>query len=245
MKLVDYNCSTLELIAVATTAWKNFNDHLPHFTQLKSQYHPSYAKERLTELERYRQQKNENSEETPHLLNILLTLSGENCLRKWKSLKRYLLAAYKPMFQKTKLEAAGAKIYAKANKQNWKMLVGLMNAGSLFLQKHRSELLATNKMPSFFPEDFNQAKIEFNQLYARYIQAEKTSCINERIRIEMHNLIIEKLNDMLTDAMEIFEKQPAIQQQFDFDSLIQHIDTESYNTNSLLPMMRDFSIHLN
>jgi len=221
-----YNCSQGELYAVCEIAWGSCRKHLDpvggvaeSFSGFSPDYTLLFIDERLAELAFAENLPDEETRSDKHETDkVLLEDKADDCLSKWRKLKRYIIRAFPKNLLKTKLEAAGKPYYLKASGDNWEVVELLMRTGSKFITDNLAVL--GPKMTATFQTEFDTLKDEFAEMFLNFKHAQQTAFEETEAKITANNICYEALTLMLGDGTQIFEKHPALVKQFIFTNIL-------------------------
>lgn len=138
----------------------------------------------------------------------------------WQVLKVYIIKAFEESLVKTKLDAAGAALYAKASVDNWSAVRSLIDTANTFIAGNLDELTANGNMPADFQTTFKDSGdvcIDLSVIYAK-VNMEKEAATS--IKVDANNAIYASAIEMLKDGQQIFKDDMMMKRQFTFNYLV-------------------------
>ena len=138
----------------------------------------------------------------------------------WQLLKVYITKAFAADMVKTKLEAAGASLYAKASLDNWSAVRNLIDTANGFITNNLEALTANDNMPETFPVTFNEDGVSCIELSVIFAQLNMEKQAATSAKTDANNAIYASVMEMLKDGQQIFKDDAATKKQFTFSYLV-------------------------
>lgn len=215
---MQFGSSQEEFFTIARAILASVLRYLAIFFQNKAKYTEAYvnsiladiaAAEDMPQLAARTEDGKIMREETAKLLNEALAL--------WKVLETYIMDAYPKSERTTRLEAAGAKQYARAKQQSWNHAKSLLSAGKKFIAENTAALEANENMPKSFPEKYNNAEMAFTAMYEKYAAEKERQTVDTSDRNNAIAKIFETIQGVCRDGQAYFEGSPEKQELFVFE----------------------------
>ncbi|MGH2647671.1 MAG: carboxypeptidase regulatory-like domain-containing protein [Ginsengibacter sp.] len=218
---VNYGVPQEILYSVCLAAWNLCSQYLDQFTALKAYYTGAFVTDALQAVQDAKQLP-ESRQTVAYRKEARINLA--NATRQvqdnWQLLKVYITKAFDADMVKTKLEAAGSALYAKASVDNWSAVRSLIDTANTFISGNLDALTANNNMPAAFQPSFSEdgtACIELSVIYAR-VTMEKQMATS--VKVDANNVIYASAIEMLKDGQQIFKDDAATKKQFTFSYLV-------------------------
>jgi hypothetical protein len=148
-----------------------------------------------------------------------LVLVAAVCLKRFRSLKRYIATAY-PSNPSQALNSAGWGYYTDASNQSWADVSSLCEASIKFIGEHLSELTAGNNMPvgfqQMFIDSFDIYTTTF-KLFDQRLQAARTG--TESKLVANNDLYHTVMDYFCLDGQNIFEDSFAISREYSYEAV--------------------------
>jgi hypothetical protein len=209
------------LYTVCIAAWNLCRQHLSKFTSLKAYYTQAFitnalgAVQAAKQLSEIRQSIAVRKEARINLINATRQVRNN-----WQVLKVYIIRAFEASMVKTKLDAAGASLYARASMDNWSAIRSLIDTANTFIAGNLDELTANGNMPTDFQTTFKasgDACIDLSVIYSK-ANMEKEAATGTKA--DANNAIYGSVIEMLKDGQQIFKDDAIMKRQFTFSYLV-------------------------
>lgn len=216
-----YSTSQEILYIVCIAAWNLCKQNLEKFTALKAFYTEAFITNALQTMKDAK-----NLPESIHTIakrkeaRINLMKSTKNVRANWQVLKVYITKAFDPSLVKTKLDAAGKAMYAKASVDNWSAVRSLIDTANVFIAANLKELKANENMPKDFQAKFKAAGDACVELYKTFASTNLDKEMATSVKMDANNAVYASLIEMLKDGYQIFTNDTMIRKQFTFSYLV-------------------------
>jgi hypothetical protein len=212
-----FKCSQAELYSICRYGWNSCIDFITLFAFFMAKYDPAYIASMLAQIDAAEALPDASKRKTAHQQDRkLLKKTAKNCLLLWRTLHRYILAAFPVEYQKMMCEDAGISYYEKASQYSWEDVIALMTAGNQFIDTHLAELSANNVMPSTFQATFNGTLVDLQTRQTKFFASEDIAKAQTKAKAEANKAIYLMLMEMFKDAQIVFANDPDNARRFTF-----------------------------
>lgn len=216
-----YECTELELYAIAELGYNNLEGDLAAFAAVSTKYTAAF----LTALRKTRTAAmalpDEEARNVEHevLRNKLVKDLLPPVLDNFNLLKGYIKDGWPDENPEPRYEAAGGKKYPKAAQKNWENAEGLNESMKKFINAHTAKLTDPGGMPDTFPPKVIADDGNFSTSYDLFMQARETSPARAE-KVNANNLLHKELMNVLEDGAErVFRNDAAKQKNYVFATL--------------------------
>jgi hypothetical protein len=209
------------LYTVCLAAWNLCSQNLLKFSTLRSFYTKAFISGAVNAVQAAKQlpstrQTIAGCKEA----RINLVSATRQVRTNWQVLKVYIIKAFEEDLVETKLDAAGAALYARASADNWSAVRSLIDTANIFIASNLAELTANGNMPADFQttfKDSGDACIDLSVIYSK-ANMEKEAATS--VKMDANNAIYASVMEMLKDGQLIFKDDVMMKRQFTFDYLV-------------------------
>lgn len=218
----EYHCPQKDLYTIVKLGWANYDSHLADFSLFKTTYDAQLAIDQRAALVAARLLPDETTRADIHKsLRLEMLPMGLECVELWSNMSSYIRDAFPEDQYATKRLAAGSDYYEAAMNEDWESLSELMSKGLKFAGDHSAVLAASGGMPATFIPSMTVAAAAFDVKLELFLNAEETARVQTDAKIEANNALYRALLKMFEDGKKIFRKQPAVREQFVFETLME------------------------
>ena len=217
----NYNCTELELYAIAELGYNNLEGDLAAFAAKNTKYTADF----LTALRQTRSDAmdlpDEEQRNVDHqvLRNKLVKDFLPPVLDNFNDLKGYIKYGWKNEDPDPRYEAAGGTKYATAARNNWENVVGLNDSMKKFIAGNGAILTTPGGMPDDFADKVTADATSFSDNYDLFMKARETGVARGE-KVDANNLLHKELMNVLEDGAErVFRNDAARQKNYVFDTL--------------------------
>ena len=223
MKSINNSYSTPQeiLYTVCLDAWNLCSQNLQKFSSLKVYYTPAFITSAVEAVQAAKQlPESRQTIAGRKEVRINLVNTTRQVLSNWQVLKIYITKAFEESMVKTKLDAAGAALYARASLNNWSAVRSLIDTANIFIASNLTELTANGNMPADFQTTFKAAGDACIDLSVIYFKANMEKEVATSIKVGANNAIFASVMEMLKDGQQIFRDDATMKRQFTFNYLV-------------------------
>ena len=216
-----YNCTELELYAIADIVYNNLQTDLAAFAAKKAKYIAAFVTAlRATRTAAMVLPDEETRNESHQTLkNKLITQFLPPVLDNFNDLKGYIDDAWPTEDPKPRYESAGGTKYAKSVAHNWESVVGLNTAMLTFITANNPLLTAPGGMPVTFKAKVLADEANFNTNYALFTAARETG-VGREAKVKANNLLHSEMMSVMEDGAErVWRNNAAKQKNYTFTAL--------------------------
>ncbi|MEO5570720.1 MAG: hypothetical protein ABIT08_00235 [Bacteroidia bacterium] len=204
------------LIAAARLGWINCKDGIIDFASFRAIYTAMYIQAKQDAIINLKLMPDEFERSVMHeSLRTDLSEKAQEALKKWRKLRRYMMNSCPVSKRNERLKEMGRAYLTEFLKENWTAGESLLNDGSKFLVKYKTELEANSNMPAVtFKTEYDTIVAEFIDAKNKFYTSEKDAKILTREVNEAANAIYDDLNMMLQDGLVVYEDNDALKEIF-------------------------------
>jgi hypothetical protein len=219
-----FNCTQQELYLTAPLAWAFCRRNLARFSKLKGFYTEGYVDDRIEEVKAAKAIPNHKiRKDEPSTHKILMDAAIEDCCYYFTLLKALILTAFKGDLLATKLDAAGASFFDKAESGNEGALGDLNDSALQFIQNNEAALKANNNMTDTFLSDYQAVVDDYNTHRANYTNSSTVATTTTVDNTNANNALYTSVMEMLSDGRAIFRKEPELRDQCTFSNFLDQV----------------------
>lgn len=217
----NYNCTELELYAIAELGYSNLESDLAAFAAKNTKYDALF----LAALRQTRTDAialpDEEARDMQHqvLRNQLVEKFLPPVLDNFNDLKGYIKDAWPTEDPDPRYEAAGGTKYAQAARRNWDNVIGLNTSMVAFITTNAAILATPGGMPGTFAAKVGTDAGNFTDTYNLFVLSRETSVARGE-KVTANNLLYDEMMDVFEDGSErVFRNDAAKQKNYVFATL--------------------------
>ena len=209
------------LYTVCLAAWNLCSQNLLKFSTLRSFYTKAFISGAVNAVQAAKQLPSTRQTIAGRKEARINLVSATRQMRSnWQVLKVYIIKAFEESLVKTKLDEAGAALYARASVDNWSAVRSLIDTANIFIANNLDELMANGNMPEDFQTAFKAAGDNCIDLSVAFSGANMEKEAATGIKVEANNAIYTSAMEMLKDGQQIFKDNAIMKRKFTFSYLV-------------------------
>ena len=215
----NFNCGESELYSVSKIGWKSNLEYLQQFTNFKAKYDAAFNANKVLEVKATQLLPNLDARYAQaEKFRITLAATNTQLCDGFQSLKLYITDAYAPEYHNVNFKEAGQNLYEKAANANWDKSAELAAAMVEYIDKHLADLTANLNMPTGFQNTIEDLQTQFETDYQNFTDETEAAKVATQKKVTDSNTVYSGLISMFKDGQRIFKDNPAVRDQFTFET---------------------------